>query len=83
MNKENINKQVVITALGFRKNLVSFPRRMEYDGETINFVDAGLRCLVRCGNYIAEFFTLSDGKSVFHLRLDKQNNDWTLISITT
>lgn len=83
MNKINVNKQVTITALGFRKNLASFPKRMEYDGDTINFIDAGIRCLVKYGSYIAEFFTLSDGESLFHLRLDKQNNYWTLISISS
>lgn len=83
MNKLSINEQVTITVLGFRKNLISFPKRMEYEGQTYNFIDAGLRCLVKCGEYIAEFFTLSDGKSVFHLRLDKQNNNWTLISISS
>lgn len=83
MNKVNINEQVSITSLGFRKNLVAYPRRMEFRGATYYFVDAGLRCLSRCGGYIAEFFTLSDGKSDYHLRLDHSNNNWTLMSITS
>lgn len=83
MSKVNINEQVNVTSLGFRKNLVAYPRRMEFRGVTYCFIDAGLRCLLRCGEHIAEFFTLSDGTSDYHLRLDHSNNGWTLISITS
>lgn len=81
MNKVNINEQVSITALGFKKNLATYPRRMEYQGQTYNFIDAGLRCLYRCGENIAEFFTLSDGQADYHIKLDHFNNVWTLLSI--
>lgn len=83
MSKENINEFVSVTALGFKKNLVAYPRRMEFRGVTYNFIDAGLRCLLRCGEHIAEFFTLSDGKSDFYLRIDNQDNVWTLLSIVS
>lgn len=82
MKRTYVNKPVYISAIGFRKNLDSFPRRMEFDGNTYHFVDAGLRCLLRCGNYIAEFFTLSDGKSNYYLRIDNKNNTWMLLSIS-
>lgn len=82
MTKTNINQTVHITALGFKKNLITYPRRMEYQGKTYNFIDAGLRCLFKCGEHIAEFFTLSDGQAYYHLRLDRTKNDWTLISIS-
>ncbi len=82
MNKVNINEQVNVTSLGFRKNLVAYPRRMEFRGVTYYFIDAGLRCLLRCGEHIAEFFTLSDGKADYHIKLDPANNIWTLLSIT-
>jgi hypothetical protein len=81
MKKTNVNEQVSITALGFKKNLTVYPRRMEFRGVTYYFIDTGLRCLLKCGEHIAEFFTLSDGTSDYHLRLDHSNNGWTLISI--
>ncbi len=81
MNKVNINEQVIVTALGFKKNLTAYPKRMEFRGVTYSFIDAGLRCLLRCGEHIAEFFTLSDGTTNYHLKYDQNNNGWTLISI--
>ncbi len=83
MNKININEHVSVTALGFKKNMVAYPRRMEFRGVTYNFIDAGLRCLLHCGGHIAEFFTLTDGKSDFHLRIDNQENIWMLLSIVS
>ena len=83
MSKVNINEQVNITVLGFRKNLVAYPRRMEFRGVTYNFIDAGLRCLVRNGEKIAEILTLSDGNSDYHLRTDNRGGNWTLLSIAS
>ncbi len=81
MNKVKINQPVAVTALGFRKNLTIYPRRMEYQGRQYNFVDAGLRCLLNYGGRILEFFTLSDGQAYYYLRLDQKNN-WTLLAIS-
>lgn len=81
MNQLQINEQVVVTALGFRKNLVAYPRRMEFRGKTYNFIDAGLRCLVKQGERIAEIITLSDGKANYHLRSDNLGVNWTLLCI--
>ncbi|HZJ34606.1 MAG TPA: hypothetical protein VFD55_01155 [Candidatus Angelobacter sp.] len=83
MKKTQINEQVTITAMGFRKNLVTYPRRMEFRGATYNFIDAGLRCLIRCGDCIAEIITLSDGTADYYLRTDNQGGDWTLLSIAS
>lgn len=81
MTNVNINEKVNITAMGFRKNLMVYPRRMEFRGNTYMFIDAGLRCLVRHGERMAEIITLSDGVSNYHLRNDDCSNNWTLISI--
>lgn len=80
--KKTINEQVIVTALGFRKNknFAVYPRRMEFNGSTYNFIDAGLRCLINCGGRIAEIITLSDGSADYCLRSDDGNN-WTLLSI--
>ena len=83
MKNISINEQVVVTAMGFRKNknFVAYPRRMEFNGMTYNFIDAGLRCLVNCGGRIAEIVTLSDGISDYRLRTDNNGSNWTLLSI--
>lgn len=83
MKKVQINEQVNVTAVGFRKNLVAYPRRMEFRGSTYDFIDAGLRCLVRHGERIAEIITMSDGKSEYHLRSYDQGSEWTLLSIAS
>ncbi|MGE5327793.1 MAG: hypothetical protein ACM3KH_00495 [Thiobacillus sp.] len=83
MSQKNINKKVTVTSIGFKKNLAAYPRRIEFQGRTYNFIDAGLRCLVSHGEKIAEIFTLSDGRSNFSLRRDNQDGTWTLISIAS
>ncbi len=82
MNRNNINEQVTVTAMGFKKDLAVYPRRIEYQGSTYDFIDAGLRCLVRQGGRIAEILTLTDGSANFRLRSDNRGNSWTLLSIT-
>jgi hypothetical protein len=83
MNKVSVNEPVSVTVLGFRKNLVAYPRRMEFRGVTYNFIDAGLRCLVSQGNRIAEILTLSDGMAEYHLRTEDRGGNWTLLSIAS
>ncbi len=82
MNRNNINEQVNVTAMGFKKDLAVYPRRIEYQGSTYDFIDAGLRCLIRQGGRIAEILTLTDGSANFRLRSDNRGNSWTLLSIT-
>lgn len=83
MNQTKINAPVTVTAMGFRKNLIVYPRRIEFEGATYNFIDAGLRCLVRSGNKIAEILTLSDGRSEYCLRSDNNDGKWMLLSIVS
>lgn len=83
MNQTKINAPVIVTAMGFRKNLAAYPRRIEFDGATYNFIDAGLRCLVRSGSKIAEILTLSDGRFQYYLRSDNNDGQWTLLSIAS
>ena len=82
MNRTNINEQVIVTAMGFKKDLAVYPRRIEYQGLTYDFIDAGLRCLIRQGGRIAEIFTLTDGRADFRLRSDNRGYSWMLLSIT-
>lgn len=75
----SINSPVDITAIGFGRNLRTYPRRMEFQGTTYDFVDAGLRTIVRSGERVAHIFTMSDGARDYRLRSD--NGHWTLLGI--
>ncbi len=83
MNRVNVNEQVAITQMGFKKNLATYPRRMEFRGAIYEFLDAGLRCLVSTGGRISEIITLTDGQSQFRLRTDNHGGNWTLLSIVS
>lgn len=76
-----INSPVDITAMGFGKNMRAYPRRMEYQGTTYDFIDAGLRTIIRKGERIAQILTMSDGTHDFCLRSDDRGGSWTLLSI--
>lgn len=81
MSRVYVNEKVNVTAMGFRKNLAAYPRRIEFRGVTYDFIDAGLRCLVRCGECIAEIITLTDGLSSYRLRTDDNGGNWKLLYI--
>lgn len=76
-----INSPVTITAMGFGRDLRAYPRRMEYGGTTYNFLDAGLRTVIRSGERIAQILTMSDGANDYRLRTDNYGGSWTLLSI--
>ena len=81
MNRITVNEQVSITQMGFKKNLSAYPRRMEFRGTIYEFLDAGLRCLIRSGSHVAEVLTMTDGRQEFQLRSDNNGGNWTLVSI--
>ncbi len=82
MKNITINKQVQVTALGFKKNLNAYPRQIEFDGRTYDFVDAGLSCLVKRGEALSQILTMSDGRSHFRMRSDNHGGLWTLLSMS-
>lgn len=82
MTKTIINKEVTVTRMGFKKNLQAYPRRVEFDGATYDFLDAGISCIVRSGERIAEILTLTDGHAQFKMRSDNRGGAWTLVSIS-
>ena len=82
MTKTIINKEVNVTRVGFKKNLMAYPRRVEYEGTTYDFIDAGISCIIRSGEHIAQILTLTDGRSQFRLRSDNRGGAWTLLSIS-
>jgi hypothetical protein len=77
---KSINSPVDVTALGFGRDLRAYPRRMEFQGTTYDFIDAGLRTIVKSGERVAHIFTMTDGASDYRLRSD--NGHWTLLSVT-
>ena len=83
MNRITINEQVAVTQMGFKKNLTAYPRRMEFQGTIYEFLDAGLRCLVRTGSQVAEILTMTDGLRQYKLRTDNRGGNWMLLSIAS
>ena len=79
---QSINTPVDITAMGFGRDLRAIPRRMEYQGRSISFVDSGLRTVIKKGERIAQILTMSDGERDFRLRSDNHGGSWTLLSIS-
>lgn len=79
--KATINTPVDITVVGFGRDLRAIPRRMEYQGRSINFIDNGLRTVIRQGEHIAQILTMTDGEQNFRLRSDNHGGSWTLLTI--
>ncbi len=84
MNKKIINEPVSITSVYFKgRDYDSYPRRMEYKGITYNFVELGMRYLVKRGECITKLFDVSDGTAKYRLKLDSDASLWTLVAITS
>lgn len=82
MTNTIINKEVNVTRLGFKKDLRAYPRQVEYEGMTYDFIDAGIGYTVRSGNLTRQFLTLTDGSLQFRLQGDERGSAWTLMSIS-
>lgn len=81
MKRIDINEQVNVTAFGFRKDLASYPKRIVYQGATYDFIDSGIRCIIRQSGAIAEVLTLTDGIADYLLKTDNRGFSWTLLGI--
>lgn len=77
-----INSPVAVTAMGFGRDLRAYPRRIEFEGTTYNFIDAGLRTVIRKGERMAQILTMTDGANNYRLRSDNYGGSWTLLSIS-
>lgn len=82
MTKTTIEKPVSVTAVRFGKNFEPVPKRIEFEGRTINFVDEGLRFCITRGSEITRLFDLSDGESLFRLKQEARTLTWNLLSIS-
>jgi len=81
-NTFTINSPVDVTAMGFGRDLRAYPRRIEFEGKSYSFIDAGLRTVVKSGERIAQILTMTDGAEEFCLRSDNHGGSWTLLSIS-
>lgn len=75
-----LNTPVDVTAMGFGKDLRTYPRRIEFEGATYDFIDAGIRTVIQSGERIAQIFTMTDGANDYRLR--SEGHRWTLLSMT-
>jgi hypothetical protein len=77
--KNTINSPVDVTAIGFGRGMRAYPRRIEFEGVTYDFIDAGLRTVIRSGEKISQIFTMTDGRQSYRLR--SEGNSWTLLNV--
>lgn len=75
------NTPVTILSMGFGRDLRAIPRRMEFEGRMVEFIDNGLRTTIQRGEKMAQILAMSDGNRTFHLRSDNHGGSWTLIGI--
>jgi hypothetical protein len=73
-----MNQMVNVNAFYFLNgaHLRSFPRQIEFGGDTLTFTD-GMQYLVRKGQHVIRLFDMTDGRTTYRLRLE--DNNWTLV----
>jgi hypothetical protein len=74
--------EIEVTSVYFRnssKGIESYPKSMVYEGREYNFIEEGLRYLVKTTDRLIKLFDVSDGQMLYRLRLD--DNQWTLVGI--
>lgn len=82
MKTELINQEVNVTAIRFGRSFDPIPRRIEFGGRAINFIDEGIRLSIKSGDRLTRLFDMSDGESNFRLRQASGQNGWRLVSIS-
>ncbi|MFZ1812684.1 MAG: hypothetical protein WAU02_04200 [Candidatus Saccharimonadales bacterium] len=80
MTKKVINQPVQVSAVTFDRHFEEVPRRIEFEGRTLTFLDAGIRLLVQKGGQITRLWDMCDGEAQYRLRRD--NSEWTLVAIS-
>ena len=84
MTRTMINEDVYVTAVAFRNNrdYAAEPRRMEYRGASVSFLN-GLHYLVKKGDQVLRIFDMSDaGGSTYRLLSNENQSSWRLVTIT-
>lgn len=73
------NQEIDVTSYYFQNNH-GFPRRIEFEGQSLNFMETGLRCLVQKGQQLIEIFNMTDGQNLYRLSFESTNRTWKLLS---
>lgn len=82
MKTELINQNVAVTAVRFSRQFEPIPKRIEFGGRSINFVDEGIRIAIKSGQRMTRLFDMSDGNQSFRLRQSAGESNWQLVSIS-
>lgn len=82
MKTKLINQTVSVTSVSFGRQFEPIPKRIEFGGRSINFIDSGIRLSVKSGQHVTRLFEMSDGTQNFRLRQVADESIWHLVSIS-
>jgi|SRR3989344_5629663 len=83
-NSVKVNRDVNVVAFYFKnvgRRLKCYPKRIEYDGKSIDFKEMGLRHPTKKGQRMVHVFDMTDGSADYRLEFDAQDLNWKLISV--
>jgi hypothetical protein len=82
--RTNINKEVTVTSMYFShgRQMQTFPKRIELDGNEYTFIESGFRYLVKKGQRLVELFDMTDGTNNYRLKFDNGAHTWTLVGMS-
>lgn len=77
------NTPVDVTAFYFggSREIKIYPKRIELDGTAYTLLEDGIRLLVKKGQNVVSFFSMTDGDKRFRIKFDPSTSTWTLLSI--
>lgn len=73
------NQEVNVVSYYFTKSRC-FPRQIEVEGESLSFLENGLRCLVQKGQDLIQIFNMTDGQKLYRLSFEPGNRTWKLLN---
>lgn len=75
------NKEVTVDAVYFRGQgrPRAFPKHMWYENRDVTFQESGLQYLVQQGKRVVKLFDMTDGQTNYRLKLDPEQQTWTLV----
>lgn len=76
------NQEINVTSFYFKNSRV-FPRQIEFESESLRFLENGLRCLVQTGQELIQIFNMTDGSKLYRLSFEPGNRTWKLLSSRT
>lgn len=82
MTRTIINQPIYVTAVRFNNHFEPVPRRIEYQGRTLNFIGSAIRYCIKRDGQTTRMLDMSDGEAWYRLRRNGSTNNWTLVAIT-